>query len=77
VPDDGYGGVCWSGVVIRSQRNPLALAERGVKGAGGQADQHGAEAAEIIDGVAAALSPERAAAYVAATPVVEALALAR
>ena len=63
-------------------RAALALAERGVKGAAAQGsaaktDEHAREAAEIIESVATALSPDRAKAYLAAAPVVEALDLAR
>jgi pilus assembly protein TadC len=48
-----------------------------VKGAASRAEEHAREAAEIIQSVAAGLSPERAATYLAAAPVVEALGLAR
>ncbi len=48
-----------------------------MKGAAAKADEHAREAAEIIQTVAAGLSPERAATYLAAAPVVEALDLAR
>jgi class 3 adenylate cyclase/tetratricopeptide (TPR) repeat protein len=58
-------------------RAALALAERGVKGAASRAEEHAREAAEIIRSVAAGLSPERAATYLAAAPVVEAFELAR
>ena len=58
-------------------RAALAQAERGVKGAASRADEHAREAAAIIDTIAAGLSPERAARYLAAAPVVEALELAR
>ena len=47
------------------------------KGAAAKAEAHAREAAEIIESVAAGLSPERAKAYLAAAPVVEALELAR
>jgi class 3 adenylate cyclase/tetratricopeptide (TPR) repeat protein len=58
-------------------RAALAQAERGVKGAASRAEEHAREAAEIIQSVAAGLSPERAATYLAAARVVEALDLAR
>ena len=58
-------------------RAALAQAERGVKGAASRAEEHAREAAEIIQSVAAGLSPERAATYLAAAPVVDALDLAR
>jgi class 3 adenylate cyclase/tetratricopeptide (TPR) repeat protein len=57
-------------------RAAVALGER-VKGAGQRADDHAREAAEIIDSIARGLSPERATAYLAAAPVVEALDLGR
>ena len=53
-------------------RTALAIAEH-ANGAGERADEHAREAAEIIDTVARGLSPERAATYLAAAPVVEAL----
>ena len=46
---------------------------RRANGAGEHANEHAPEAAEIIDTVARGLSPERAATYLAAAPVVEAL----
>jgi hypothetical protein len=51
-------------------RAALAAADR-------SAGEAAREAAEIIGGVAAGLSPERARAYLAAAPVVEALELTR
>jgi tetratricopeptide (TPR) repeat protein len=58
-------------------RAALAVAERGVKRAASRAEEHAREAAEIIDSVAAGLSPDRAKTYLAAAPVVEALDLTR
>ena len=47
------------------------------KASGGDAEGHAREVTEIIDSVVQALSPERAATYRQANPVVEALDLAR
>ena len=47
------------------------------KEAGPHAEQHAREAAAIIHTIAEGLSPERAATYLAAAPVVDALALVR
>jgi class 3 adenylate cyclase/tetratricopeptide (TPR) repeat protein len=63
-------------------RAALVLAERGLKstttgGVAADPDAHAREAAEIIESVAAGLSPERARTYLAASPVVEALDLTR
>ncbi|HUF58549.1 MAG TPA: AAA family ATPase [Actinomycetota bacterium] len=58
-------------------RAALAVAERGVKRVTSRAEAHAREAAEIIESVAAGLSPERARTYLAASPVVEALDLTR
>jgi class 3 adenylate cyclase/tetratricopeptide (TPR) repeat protein len=58
-------------------RAALSEAERRVKGAGPQADEHAQAAAALIRSVAESLSAERAAAYLRAAPVVSALELAR
>jgi tetratricopeptide (TPR) repeat protein len=63
-------------------RAALAVAERGIKGAAAKgaaarAEERAREAAEIIERVAAGLSPERAKTYLAAAPVVDALDLTR
>ena len=46
-----------------------------MKGGSGDADRHAEEAIEIIRAVVDGLSPEHAAGYLAAAPVVEALEL--
>ena len=56
-------------------RAALSLAERGVKGEADEADRHAEEAVDIIHAVAKELTPEHAEGYLAAAPVVEALAL--
>ena len=64
-------------------RAALAVAERrgvkgaAAKGAAAKAEAHAREAKEIIESVAAGLAPDRAKTYLAAAPVVDALALAR
>jgi hypothetical protein len=62
--------------LIRWQaRAALAIARRAQKGAGDDADRLAREAADIVHAIAKDLSPERAATYLAARPVIEALAL--
>jgi class 3 adenylate cyclase/tetratricopeptide (TPR) repeat protein len=58
-------------------RTALAKAARKMNGTASHAEEHAREAAEIIDAISRGLSPERAKAYLAAAPVVEALNLDR